>query len=157
VPSSREAATLTALLLYITSLSSVHQVLFCQTTQMAAFEPKFFYRDERETGDISSPQPQPVLIRFAKYIVQRANFFRLHLIAFTLIPLIFSGIFYASNGQFHIDFLDSMFLCYSAMTVTGLSTVNLSTLTGWQQAILFLLMIIVSFLKLALSIISENS
>ena len=112
---------------------------------MAAFEPKNYHRDEREpeAGDIS--QPQPVLIRLANYIVRQANFFRLHLFAFTLIPLIFSGIFYASNGQFHISFLDSMFLCYSAMTVTGLSTVNLSTLTGWQQVILFLLMIIVSF------------
>lgn len=31
------------------------------------------------------------------------------------------------------------------MTVTGLSTVNLSTLTTWQQVILYFLMMIVSF------------
>jgi hypothetical protein len=60
------------------------------------------------------------------------------------VPLIFSGIFYASNGRFHIQFTDTLFLCYSAMTDTGLSTVNLSTLTVWQQVILFLLMMLVS-------------
>ena len=37
-------------------------------------------------------------------------------------------------------FIDALFLCYSALTVTGLSTVNLSTLTAFQQAILFVLM-----------------
>ncbi|KAF8809851.1 potassium transporter [Phlegmacium glaucopus] len=95
-----------------------------------------------EAGEITSPQSRPALIRFADYIVEEATFFRLHLIAFTLIPLIFSGIFYASNGRFHVKFLDSMFLCYSAMTVTGLSTVNLSTLTVFQQFNLYFLMII---------------
>jgi Trk-type K+ transport system membrane component len=78
------------------------------------------------------------------HIVWReTNFFRIHLIAFVFVPLIFSGIFYASNGQFHIQFIDTAFLCYSAMTDTGLSTINLSTLTAWQQVILFLLMMLV--------------
>ncbi|SJL08592.1 uncharacterized protein ARMOST_11958 [Armillaria ostoyae] len=70
------------------------------------------------------------------------TFYRIHLVAFVFIPLVSSGIFYGCNGRFHISFLDSLFLCYSAMTVTGLSTVNLSTLTAWQQAMLFLLMMI---------------
>jgi len=82
--------------------------------------------------------------RVVHFITEEATFFRIHLAAFTFIPLIFSCIFYASNGRFHISFLDSMFLCYSAMTVTGLSTVNLSTITAWQQAILYILMTIVS-------------
>ena len=58
--------------------------------------------------------------------------------AFT--PLIFSGIFYASNGRYKISYVDSLFNCVSAMTVTGLATVNLSSLTGFQQALLFMLM-----------------
>ncbi|PBK92420.1 TrkH-domain-containing protein [Armillaria gallica] len=70
------------------------------------------------------------------------TFYRIHLVAFVFIPLVSSGIFYGCNGRFHISFLDSLFLCYSAMTVTGLSTVNLSTLTAWQQVMLFLLMMI---------------
>ncbi|KAK0236675.1 potassium transporter [Armillaria nabsnona] len=70
------------------------------------------------------------------------TFYRIHLVAFVFIPLVSSGIFYGCNGRFHISFLDSLFLCYSAMTVTGLSTVNLSTLTAWQQVMLFLLMMV---------------
>ena len=68
--------------------------------------------------------------RITHFITEEITFFRVHLAAFTFIPLIFSGIFYASNGRFRVSFLDSMFLCYSAMTVTGLSTVNLSTITA---------------------------
>ncbi|KAK0462994.1 potassium transporter [Desarmillaria tabescens] len=70
------------------------------------------------------------------------TFYRIHLAAFVFVPLISSGIFYACNGRFRISYLDSLFLCYSAMTVTGLSTVNLSTLTVWQQVMLYLLMMV---------------
>ncbi|KAF5352975.1 hypothetical protein D9758_007968 [Tetrapyrgos nigripes] len=76
------------------------------------------------------------------YILYESTFFRLHLTAFTFIPLITSAIFWGCNGRFKVSYLDSLFLCYSAMTVTGLSTVNLSTLTAWQQVILYLLMMI---------------
>ncbi|KAF9265108.1 TrkH-domain-containing protein [Marasmius fiardii PR-910] len=88
---------------------------------------------------------EPVPTRFQRliqYIEKEATFFRVHLIAFTFIPLIVSGIFYACNGRFPVSYLDSLFLCYSAMTVTGLSTVNLSTVTAWQQVLLYLLMLI---------------
>ncbi|KAF9476894.1 TrkH-domain-containing protein [Pholiota conissans] len=78
-------------------------------------------------------------------VAQHTTFFRVHVAAFTLIPLIFSGIFYACNGRYHISFVDSMFLCYSAMTVTGLCTVNLSTITTFQQLILYFLMMIGDF------------
>ena len=70
------------------------------------------------------------------------NFFRIHLLFFTFVPLVFSAIFWASNGEFPVQYIDALFMCYSAMTVTGLSTVNLSSLTGWQQAILFVLMLL---------------
>ncbi|EAU87693.2 hypothetical protein CC1G_08729 [Coprinopsis cinerea okayama7 len=88
--------------------------------------------------DSSEPPPETLLDRLLVHV----NFYRIHLTAFTFIPLITSGVFYASNGRFRISYLDSLFLCYSAMTVTGLSTVNLSTLTPWQQVILYLLMIV---------------
>ncbi|KAJ7725300.1 potassium transporter [Mycena maculata] len=73
------------------------------------------------------------------------TFYRLHFTAFTIIPLIAAAIFYACNGRFHISFLDSVFMCYSAMTVTGLSTIDLSTTTSWQQVILYILMLIGDF------------
>ncbi|KAG7091120.1 hypothetical protein E1B28_010174 [Marasmius oreades] len=68
------------------------------------------------------------------------NFYRVHILFFTFTPLIFSGIFYASNGQNHISYVDSLFNCVSAMTVCGLATVDLSSLTPWQQVILFIQM-----------------
>jgi hypothetical protein len=60
----------------------------------------------------------------------------------TVTPLVFSGIFYASNGRYHIPYIDAFFNCFSSMCVCGLATVNLSSLTGWQQAILFIQMCI---------------
>ncbi|ETW74843.1 potassium transporter [Heterobasidion irregulare TC 32-1] len=71
---------------------------------------------------------------------QHLNFFRIHIIFFTFTPLIFSAILYASNGQYPISYIDALFNSVSAMTVCGLATVNLSSLTGWQQAILFIQM-----------------
>ncbi|KAF8968787.1 cation transport protein-domain-containing protein [Flammula alnicola] len=87
-------------------------------------------------GVNTSARRPTALARLVDFIVDHSTFFRIHLAAFTFIPLIFSGIFFASNGRFHVSFVDSMFLCYSAMTVTGLSTVDLSTITVWQQVIL---------------------
>jgi hypothetical protein len=65
------------------------------------------------------------------------NFYRIHLTFFTLHPLIWSAIFWAANGRYPVEYIDALFLCFSAQTVTGLSSVNLSSLTGFQQAILF--------------------
>lgn len=58
----------------------------------------------------------------------------------TFTPLIFSCIFYACNGKNHISYIDSLTNCVSAMTVCGLATVDLSSLTAWQQVILFIQM-----------------
>ncbi|KAG1824448.1 cation transport protein-domain-containing protein [Suillus subaureus] len=68
------------------------------------------------------------------------NFFRIHVVFFTLTPLIFSGIFYASNGKYPVAYIDALYNSVSAMTVCGLATVNLSQLTAWQQVLLFIQM-----------------
>ncbi|KAL0955885.1 hypothetical protein HGRIS_002083 [Hohenbuehelia grisea] len=75
-----------------------------------------------------------------KSLRKHLNFYRVHILVFVFTPLLASGIFYASNGNNHISYIDSLFLCVSAMTVCGLATVDLSLLTNWQQAMLFLLM-----------------
>ncbi|KAJ7686542.1 cation transport protein-domain-containing protein [Mycena rosella] len=75
-----------------------------------------------------------------KAIRKQLNFYRIHILFFTFTPLIFSGIFYASNGRYHISYIDSLYNCVSAMTVCGLATVDLSSLTVWQQTILFIQM-----------------
>ena len=39
----------------------------------------------------------------AKEVIEReANFYRIHLLCFTFIPLILSGILYAANGEYRI-------------------------------------------------------
>ncbi|KAJ7250788.1 potassium transporter [Mycena rebaudengoi] len=79
------------------------------------------------------------------FIWTHGTFYRAHVVAFTIIPLIAAGIFYGCNGRFHVSFLDSVFICYSAMTVTGLTTLNLSSITPFQQVILYILMLIGDF------------
>lgn len=37
--------------------------------------------------------------RFLAFLYREANFFRIHLFYFTVVPLISSGIFYGANGQ----------------------------------------------------------
>ncbi|WVQ96961.1 hypothetical protein IAU59_004070 [Kwoniella sp. CBS 9459] len=82
------------------------------------------------------------------------NFFRLHILVFTFTPIIVACIFYAANGSAggnansaqtgrqKVTFIDSLFVCFSAMTTCGLVTVNLSALHPFQQVLLFLLFII---------------
>ncbi|TFK48774.1 TrkH-domain-containing protein [Heliocybe sulcata] len=70
------------------------------------------------------------------------NFYRIHLLLFILTPLVFSAILWRSNGRFKIAYIDSLFLCVSSVTGTGLYTVDLSALTAWQQAILVFLELI---------------
>lgn len=78
---------------------------------------------------------------FLNAVSRDLNFFRLHIITFTLLPLVISPIFYAANGQVTIPYVDCLFMVYSAFTVTGLTSVNVSSLTGLQQAILYILML----------------
>lgn len=104
--------------------------------------------DNQQTNPVITSYPNTsanIWRRILDFVDKECTFYRAHLIAFIFIPLIASGIFYGSNGRYHISYLDTLFLCYSAMTVTGLSTVNLSTLTVWQQVMVYFLMLIVSF------------
>ena len=82
--------------------------------------------------------------KLVDYFLEHVTFYRIHLAAFTIVPLVTAAIFYASHGRFPVTFIDSLFVCYSAMTVTGLATINLSTITPWQQVLLYFLMAIVS-------------
>jgi hypothetical protein len=78
----------------------------------------------------------------------RLNFYRLHLYYFIFTILLSSIIVYGSttNGnsgnaqnQFNLRYIDALFLCASAMTNSGLNVVNLGAITGFQQAVLFIL------------------
>ncbi|KAF8320327.1 TrkH-domain-containing protein [Clavulina sp. PMI_390] len=77
---------------------------------------------------------------FKRYIWMNLNFYRIHLITFCLIPVISAAIMYACNGMYPTKYIDALFNSVSAMTVTGLTSINLSQLTIWQQMILYLQM-----------------
>ncbi|PSK50311.1 Potassium transport protein 1 [Elsinoe australis] len=78
----------------------------------------------------------------------KLNFYRLHLAYFVSVILLSSVIFYGSttNGNsgdaeadFRLHYIDALFLCTSAMTNTGLNTINLGSITAFQQVMLFFL------------------
>ncbi|TRM69077.1 cation transport protein-domain-containing protein [Schizophyllum amplum] len=73
-------------------------------------------------------------------IRKHLNFYRVHLLCFTFVPLILSGVLYACNGQYRISYVDCLFLCVSSVTVCGLATIDLSSLTPLQQVIVFIQM-----------------
>lgn len=65
------------------------------------------------------------------------NGVQLHLLWFSIVPLIASGVFHALNGSEHVAFVDALFMSYSAITVTGLNTVLVAPLRTGQQVLLF--------------------
>ncbi|GME24217.1 Cation transporter [Neofusicoccum parvum] len=78
------------------------------------------------------------------------NFYRMHMLYFIVVILIASVIVYGeglANDSKQISgsplrYIDALFLCCSAMTTTGLNTVNLGSMTGFQQAALCVLLIV---------------
>ncbi|OAA60745.1 Cation transporter [Cordyceps fumosorosea ARSEF 2679] len=70
------------------------------------------------------------------------NFITVHYCYFIVVCLLASGVFWASSSpRGAISYVDCLFVVVSAVTEAGLNTVNLSTMTAWQQAILFLLIL----------------
>ena len=78
----------------------------------------------------------------------KLNFYRIHLFYFLFTVLISSVIVYGStaNGnsgdaekEFHLRYVDALYLTTSAMTNTGLNVVNLASVTYFQQAVVFIL------------------
>ncbi|KAI1454276.1 cation transport protein-domain-containing protein [Annulohypoxylon moriforme] len=71
------------------------------------------------------------------------NYITLHYAYFILVSVVATLIFWGSSvPAYSVGWWDSMFMVVSALTATGLNTVNLSQLTTFQQVILFVLMMI---------------
>ncbi|KAM3482464.1 hypothetical protein MY8738_004000 [Beauveria namnaoensis] len=70
------------------------------------------------------------------------NFITIHYCYFVVVCLLSSAVFWAtSKPHGRISYVDSLFVVVSAMTEAGLNTVDLSTMTTWQQTMLFLLIV----------------
>ncbi|KAH3920480.1 hypothetical protein HBI56_070630 [Parastagonospora nodorum] len=90
---------------------------------------------------------------FLKYLRREMftlNFYRAHMLYFIIVIAISSVIVYGAGiahgpkeyGKAHLTYMDALFLCTSAMSTTGLNSVNLGDLSGFQQAVLCVLMIL---------------
>ncbi|KAL4909920.1 hypothetical protein BDW74DRAFT_45729 [Aspergillus multicolor] len=71
------------------------------------------------------------------------NFLTLHYAYFIIVSLISSLIFWgASNPSRSVWYTDALFMCVSAITGTGLNSVEASTLTTFQQVVMFVLLML---------------
>ncbi|KAH8926165.1 TrkH-domain-containing protein [Atractiella rhizophila] len=92
------------------------------------------------TGGTHGGVKRKGVLGFWDACLKHLNFYRVHLIAFTITPLLAATIFYLVDTERKWDFVDCLFMCVSAVTVTGLTTIELSLITRVQQAILYVLM-----------------
>jgi Trk-type K+ transport system membrane component len=81
------------------------------------------------------------LVETAKPYIPPVNFITLHYAYFIALTIMGTLIFWgASNPAKSVSWWDSMFMVMSALTATGLNTVNVSQLTVFQQVELMVLM-----------------
>ncbi|EEU43676.1 uncharacterized protein NECHADRAFT_12230, partial [Fusarium vanettenii 77-13-4] len=83
--------------------------------------------------------------------LSKLSFITSHYAYFIIVCLIASLIFWGSSSG--TSYVDSLFLVVSAMTATGLTTVNLSKATTGQQVLLFLLIIFGSRIWISICIV----
>lgn len=97
--------------------------------------------------------PQEAKNHFLAYLrddVFQLNFYRLHMLYFIVVIFTSSLMVYGeglANGSTEVNgtklrYIDALFLCCSAMTTTGLTTINLGALTSFQQAMLCILLLV---------------
>ncbi|KAL1798256.1 hypothetical protein ACET3X_002293 [Alternaria dauci] len=114
--------------------------------------------DNNDNGEMHDPidelrNPRQVKNDFLKYLkeeVFKLNFYRAHMLYFIVVIAISSVIVYGQGrangpeevGGAHLTYTDALFLSCSAMTTTGLNSVDLGDLSGFQQAIFAVLLMI---------------
>ncbi|KAF3399952.1 Low-affinity potassium transport protein [Penicillium rolfsii] len=87
-------------------------------------------------------------------VLPPCNFLTLHYLYFIATCLVASIIFYLTSTPWKsVAYVDAIFLCVSAMTGAGLNTVDLSTLNTFQQAILFILLILGSAILISSTVL----
>ncbi|KAI0298121.1 hypothetical protein B0F90DRAFT_1735164 [Multifurca ochricompacta] len=55
------------------------------------------------------------------YSKRELNFFRIHILVFTLLPIVSAGVFTASNGEFRVMYIDALFLCIRVLDLQRLN------------------------------------
>jgi hypothetical protein len=127
--------------------------IFCLSTSVATPSQMSAWNTSSSLGDvphrmaailsdfISSLPSFPDLKEFRHYL-SRQPFHKIHWTLFIATCLVSSCISWASsNPRGNVSYVDSLFLVIAATTQAGLNTVDLSSLSTFQQSLLFLLMI----------------
>ncbi|KAH8669127.1 cation transport protein-domain-containing protein [Xylariales sp. PMI_506] len=90
----------------------------------------------------------------------RLNFYRCHLAYFVVTIIVSSAVLYGANptsadgvGDARMSYIDAFFLAASTMTTTGLNTINLNAMTGYQQSVLFVLMLLGDLSVVSISVV----
>ncbi|OQU95897.1 hypothetical protein CLAIMM_02057 [Cladophialophora immunda] len=97
--------------------------------------------------------PQQSKLSRLKAVV-RPNFYRIHLLYFIAAILVSSAILWGSStADFKLRYVDALFLCCSAMCNVGLTTVNLGSLNGFQQSVLFVNMLMGDLSLVSISVV----
>lgn len=82
-------------------------------------------------------------VEFLKGWIPPINYITLHYAYFIVLTLLLSVILWGSNAPHSdIGYADCLFLIASAITNTGLNTVDLSRMTTWQQVLIWLTFIL---------------
>lgn len=88
------------------------------------------------------------------WLERYANFYRVHMTYFVVVGIVCAAILYASSpADEYVPFIDCMFLSYSAITVTGLTTHAVSQLTVWQQVLLVIEMMFGNLIIVSITIV----
>ncbi|GAA5981465.1 hypothetical protein JCM5350_004077 [Sporobolomyces pararoseus] len=104
----------------------------------------------------SGKEKKELKLSLRSFAKKHLNFYRIHFLCFSVIPIVAAGIVYASNGpspEQQIPFIDCLFMSFSAMTACGLTTVMFANITVWQQVILFLLTLFGSLSSVSIMVI----
>ncbi|KAL1845777.1 hypothetical protein Plec18170_009581 [Paecilomyces lecythidis] len=84
----------------------------------------------------------------------RVRFLTLHYVYFISMSLLASLIFWGSSTPARsVSYIDSLFVTTSAMTVTGLTSLNLSTLNTFQQIMLYILNMCGSAITVSIAVV----
>ncbi|CAG7915824.1 unnamed protein product [Penicillium olsonii] len=111
-------------------------------------------RDEFLTNPDTARQWQQRMGRSVLAMLPPCNFLTLHYAYFIVTGLVASIIFYLTSTPWRsVAYIDSLFMCVSAMTGAGLNTVDLSTLNNFQQAILFMMLIMGHAVLISLTVL----
>ncbi|KAL8960662.1 MAG: hypothetical protein Q9193_002674 [Seirophora villosa] len=100
------------------------------------------------------PQAVSRSLDFISSQLPPANFITLHYAYFIGVSFLASLIFWGSSTPPRkVSYTDSLFFTVSAMTLTGLNTVNLSEINTFQQVILFLLLLLGSAITVSMVVV----